>query len=140
MERRRRARVRSRRGSAPQVEHWTRSVRSYESRIRELYPVVKSKRTGCESSFALGPTVGWKNSRTGAVCSIIYRISAKHQDNRSQRSIPTGMCSFHRQSPVFRIPVGFCPRDRPWPSSCPADPTQAEIVGRARIQSASPEQ
>ena len=24
------------------------------------YPLVKSKRIGCEPSFALGPTVGWK--------------------------------------------------------------------------------
>lgn len=31
------------------------------------YPLVKSKRAGCASAFALGPTVGGKNRSTGAV-------------------------------------------------------------------------
>lgn len=34
------------------------------------YPVEKSKRWGVLSVFALGPVVGWKRRRTGAVWSI----------------------------------------------------------------------
>lgn len=32
------------------------------------HPERKSKRVGEGSVFALGPVVGWKRSRTGAVC------------------------------------------------------------------------
>ena len=35
----------------------------------DTYPERKSKRVGAGSVFALGPVVGWKRSRTGAVCS-----------------------------------------------------------------------
>jgi hypothetical protein len=40
------------------------------------HPERKSKRVGEGSVFALGPVVGWKRSRMGAVCSCSYNVSA----------------------------------------------------------------
>ena len=39
-------------------------------------PERKSKRVGEGSVFALGPVVGWKRSRTGAVCNCIWIMLA----------------------------------------------------------------
>lgn len=44
-----------------------------------LYLVMKSKRSGFPSGFALGPIVGWYRSMTGALWSCSYIESADRQ-------------------------------------------------------------
>jgi hypothetical protein len=81
------------------------------------YPEVKSNRTGCASTFALGPVVGWKYRRTGAVWSInCETISASTFQNHA--SDPTyrleGVLSVHKvqrakQQPTLRFLVALDP-------------------------------
>jgi hypothetical protein len=84
----------------------------------ETHPERKSKRVGEGSLFALGPVVGWKSRRTGAVCNCIcFQLGFVVYSYVLQINIPTGRSPCHPRSPTFRTAVFLLLPCRPCSSS-----------------------
>jgi hypothetical protein len=107
----------------------------------ETHPERKSKRVGEGSLFALGPVVGWKSRRTGAVCNCIcFQLGFFVYSYASQHDIPTGRSPCHPRSPMFRTAVFLLLPCHPCSSSWPANRTQAGSRYRDHIRILPPEQ